>query len=73
MESVDIISPICDISIMRDHHDRVARLSMERIDEIHDPSCVPLIEITRGFISEEILDIRNKSPSNCHSLLLSTR
>ena len=58
---------------MRDHDDRVTRLLVECIDEIHDPVRIALVEIARRLIGEEIWHIRNKGSSNRHSLLLTTR
>lgn len=72
MEPVDPIGSIRNITIMGDHHDRIAGFSVERIDEIHDASGIALIEIARRLIGEEILDSSDKSPSNRHSLLFSS-
>lgn len=73
MKTIDQVRPICDISIMRDHHDRIACFLMEDIDEIHDPIRIALIQIAGWLICEEILHISNKSSCNSHSLLLASR
>jgi hypothetical protein len=57
---------------MRDHHDRIARLAVERIDEIHDTTRIALIEIARRLIGEEVRHICDKSPSDRNSLLLTS-
>jgi hypothetical protein len=72
MQSPYGIGSTRDIRIMRDHHDRIARLTVECIDEIHDTTRIALIEIARRLIGEEVLYIRDKSPSDRHSLLLTS-
>ena len=73
METIDSVRPICNISIMSDHHDSVTYLLVECIDEIHDASSVALIEITSRLICEEIRHISYKGSSNGYSLLLPSR
>jgi hypothetical protein len=72
MQSPYSIGSTRDIRIMCDHHDRITRLTMECIDEIHDTTRIALIEIARRLIGEEVWYIRNKSPSDSNSLLLTS-
>lgn len=72
MKSVDSICSICDISIMGDHDDRIFRLSMQYIDEIHNLQSISFIEIPRRLICEKIGDICDESSCYRHTLLLSS-
>ena len=72
MQSPYGIGSTRDIRIMRDHDDRIARLAMECIDEIHDTTRIALVEVPRRFIREEVWHIRDKSPSDRNSLLLTS-
>ena len=72
METIYHICTIRDISIVCDHDDRIARLSMERIDEVHDRHSVPFVEIPCRLIGEEIGDIGDECSCDSDSLLLAS-
>lgn len=72
MKSVDLICPICDISIMGDHDDRIFRLSMKYIDEIHYFRCIPFIEIPCRLICKKIWYICYEGTGNRDTLLLTS-
>ena len=72
MKSVDLICPICDISIMGDHDDRIFRLSMKYIDEIHYFRCIPFIEIPCRLIGEEVRHLCHECSRDGDALCLST-
>ena len=72
MESVYPICATRDISIMRDHDDGIACLSMQCIDEIHDACRIALVEIARGLVCEEIWHIRDECSRYSDALLLTS-
>ncbi len=62
-----------NIPIVGDHDDGIFCLAVEGIEDIHDALCIPLIEVSRGFIGEEVGYIRDKGSRDSHTLLLSSR
>ena len=72
MQTIYHIRTIRDISVVRDHDDRIACLSMERIDKIHDGYSIAFVEIAGRLIGEEIWDIRDECSCDSYSLLLSS-
>jgi hypothetical protein len=72
MQSPYHICTTRDIRIMCDHDDSIACLAVEYIDKVHDTTRIALVEVTRRLIGEEVWHISDKSPSDRHSLLLTS-
>lgn len=69
------ICPICiarDISIVRDHDDRILRLAVQRRDEFHDLLRIALVEIPCRLIGEEVRHLRDECSRDSDTLCLST-
>ena len=69
------ICPICiarDISVMRDHDDRILRLAVQRRDEFHDLLRIALVEIPCRLIGEEVRHFRDECSRDSDALCFPT-
>ena len=72
MQSIRPIRIACDISIVRDHDDRILCLAVERRDEFHDLLRIALIEIPCRLIGEEVRYLSYECSRDSDSLCFSS-
>ena len=72
MEPIRPIRIACDISIMRDHDDRILRLAVQCRDEFHDLLRIALVEIPCRLIGEEVWHFRDECSRDSDTLSLSS-
>lgn len=72
MESIRPICIACNISIVRDHDDRILRLLVQRRDELHDLLRIALVEIPCRLIGEEVRHVRDECSRDSDTLCFSS-
>lgn len=72
MESISPIRIACDISIVRDHDDRILRLAVQRRDEFHNLLRIALVEIPCRLIGEEVRHLCDECSRDGDALCLSS-
>src|SRR2546430_15365119 len=65
--------PLGGVGIVGHHHDRLAVIAIERLQQLEDLVAGFSIEIARRLVAEQQRRIRDDGPRDADTLLLSTR
>src|SRR5204863_1456671 len=71
-ESNDALGTAREGEIVRDEHDRRARLAVQRLEQLHDTRAGLAVEVARGLVGEEQPRRIAERPRDRDALLLAT-